>query len=209
MLGTAAVFMTIFGLVYFFWKESGGRKALIFKALATFMPVLLVLYYAVTSQTPLAWWTFAGIVCYMTADVLLEIWFLAGAAFFGAGHICLIAGILQAGRYSWMAILWFAALYGFMFLILRPHLDKLERRLMVPGFAYAALLCIMAALMAAWGMRAGGVPGILGGAGGICFVISDTILGWSHLSLKRKRRHSAVLLVLYYLAVYLLGCSLH
>ena len=209
MLGTAAVFMTIFGLVYLFWKESGGRKALIFKALATLMPVLLALYYAVTSQTLQAWWTFAGIVCYMAADVLLEIWFLAGAASFGMGHICLIVGILQAGRNSWTAIIWFAALYGLMFFVLRPHLDKLEGRLLVPGFVYAALLCIMAALMAAWGMRAGGVPGIIGGAGGICFVISDTILGWRHLSQKKSRGHSAVLLILYYLAVYLLGVSLH
>ena len=115
MLGTAAIFMTVFGLVYFFWKESGSRKPLIFKALATFMPVLLALSAAVSSQTPLAWWTFAGIVCYMAADILLEIWFLAGVASFGAGHICLITGILLEGRGWRSAVILFVILYGFMF----------------------------------------------------------------------------------------------
>ena len=209
MLGTAAIFMTVFGLVYFFWKDSGSRKPLIFKALATFMPVLLALSAAVSSQTPLAWWTFAGIVCYMAADVLLEIWFLAGVASFGAGHICLITGILLDGRGWRSAVISFVILYGFMFLILRPHLDRLERRLLVPGFVYAALLCIMAAMMASWGIHAGSIQGIIGGAGGIFFVISDTILGWSHLSGKRTRWHSAVLLTLYDLAVYFLAVSLY
>ena len=47
MLGMEAVFMAVFGLVYFFRKESGSRKPLIFKALATFMPVLMALSFAV------------------------------------------------------------------------------------------------------------------------------------------------------------------
>lgn len=115
----------------------------------------------------------------------------AGVASFGAGHICLITGILLDGRGWRSAVISFVILYGFMFLILRPHLDRLERRLLVPGFVYAALLCIMAAMMASWGIHAGSIQGIIGGAGGIFFVISDTILGWSHLSGKRTRWHSA------------------
>ena len=209
MLGMEAVFMAVFGLVYFFRKESGSRKPLIFKALATFMPVLMALSFAVSSQTPMAWWTFAGIVCYMAADVLLEIWFLAGVASFGVGHICLITGILLDGCGWRNAVILFVILYGFMFLILRPHLNRLERRLLVPGFVYAALLCFMAAFMASWGMNDGSMPGIIRGAGGIFFVISDTSLGWSYLSGKRARWHSAVLLTLYYLAVYFLAVSLY
>lgn len=209
MLGTAAIFMTVFGLVYFFWKDSGSRKPLIFKALATFMPYCWRFLLPCLPPDSSGLVDFAGIVCYMAADVLLEIWFLAGVASFGAGHICLITGILLDGRGWRSAVISFVILYGFMFLILRPHLDRLERRLLVPGFVYAALLCIMAAMMASWGIHAGSIQGIIGGAGGIFFVISDTILGWSHLSGKRTRWHSAVLLTLYYLAVYFLAVSLY
>lgn len=203
MLFAAAAFMAVFGLIYFFWKESGGRKPLIFKALATFMPVLLALYYAYHAKEGYAWWIFAGTICYMAADVLLEIWFLTGVAFFGAGHICITAGLVKQGvAFRYMAIC-FLLLIGMMFLVLGKYMKKLGS-LLVPGLLYAALLCLMAATAVSSGIQAHNISGILLGTGGIFFVVSDTILGWSHLSGKRKQRYSAILLILYYLAVYLL-----
>lgn len=204
MLPATAVFMLIFGLIYFFWKESGGRKPLIFKALATFMPVLLALYYAWISKENFAWWIFAGTVCYMAADVLLEIWFLTGVAFFGAGHICVMVGLLKQGVSFWYVILGFILLLGLMFLSMRNYIAKLGG-LLIPGLIYASLLCLMAAMAVSVGVWANDISGFLQGMGGICFVISDTILGWSYLSGKRERKYSAVLLALYYLAVYLLA----
>lgn len=206
MLYAAACFMLIFGLVYFFWKESGSKKPLVFKALATFMPVLLALCYARNTGSFSAWCVFAGLFCYMAADVLLEIWFLTGVAFFGAGHICVMIGVVQRNGVSWYVLAAFAVLYGGMFLAIRRYMGEL-RGLLVPGLIYAALLCLMAALTVAAGITSYSLSTILMGAGGVCFVVSDTILGWSHLSGKRRRQNSAILLALYYMAVYLLSAS--
>lgn len=206
MLAAAAVLMAGFGLIYFFWKESGSRKPLVFKALATFMPVLLALYRAAVTEEVSAWWIFAGVVFYMAADVLLEIWFLTGVVSFGIGHICVITGFLYMGAASWYVAGCFVILYGMMFVAVRRYLKDLEN-LLVPGLAYAALLCVMAAMAVSLGIQHFALPAVLTGIGGVCFVVSDTILGWSHLSGKRRRAYSAVLLVLYYLAVYLLAAG--
>lgn len=206
MLAAAAVLMTGFGLIYFFWKESGSRKPLIFKALATSMPVLLALYQAMVTNDIPAWWFFAGIVFYMAADVFLEIWFLTGVASFGIGHICVITGLLQMGAASWYAAVCFAVLCGMMFLVIRRYLKDLGN-LLIPGVVYAVLLCLMASLAVSLGIQRLKPAAVLAGIGGVCFVVSDTLLAWSRLSGKRRRRYSAVLLVLYYLAVYLLAAG--
>lgn len=206
MLAAAAVLMTGFGLIYFFWKESGSRKPLVFKALATLMPVLLALFHAVVTKDVFAWCIFAGTVFYMAADVLLEIWFLTGVASFGAGHICVIAGLFHVGAASWYAAVCFVILYGMMFIVTRHYLKDLEN-LLIPGMVYAALLCFMASMAVSLGIRNLSPAAVSAGIGGVCFVVSDTILGWSHLSGKRRRRYSAVLLALYYMAVYLLAAA--
>lgn len=202
-----ALFMAVFGSVYFFWKKSGSKKPLIFKALATLMPALFTLFAAVQTKESVLWWGFAGIVCYMFADVLLEIWFLTGVACFGVGHIFLVMAILQKCRVSGNAVIYFLVLYLLMLLVNRPYVKKLER-LAVPGFLYAALLCLMSSIAVAGGLDIGGVEGSALAAGGICFVVSDTILSWIYLSGKKNTRYSAVLLVLYYFAVFCLAVGM-
>ena len=114
-----------------------------------------------------------------------------------------MAGI---GALSLYTAVVFLILYGGMFLIVRKYLKDLGN-LLLPGFFYAALLCLMAAMTVSLGMETQSLPAILTALGGVCFVVSDTILGWSHLSGNRRRRYSAVLLVLYYTAVYLLAAG--
>lgn len=206
MLITAAVLMILFGGIYYFWKESGSRKPLFFKAAATCMPVFLALYGAWNTKEFTSWLLFAGLLCYMAADVLLEIWFLSGVAAFGIGHICVILSMAGIGALSLYTAVVFLILYGGMFLIVRKYLKDLGN-LLLPGFFYAALLCLMAAMTVSLGMETQSLPAILTALGGVCFVVSDTILGWSHLSGNRRRRYSAVLLVLYYTAVYLLAAG--
>ena len=206
MLIAAAVLMVLFGSSYFFWKEGGSRKPLIFKAVATLMAVLLAFYHAVNSEAADLWWLFFGILFYMAADVLLEIWFLSGVTAFGIGHICVIVSLLGTGAAAWNTVLIFLILYGGMFLVVRKYLKDLGK-LLLPGFFYAALLCLMAALAISRGIKVQNLASVLTGIGGICFVVSDTILGWSHLSGNRRRGYSALLLILYYTAVYLLAAG--
>lgn len=206
MVYAAAVLMLAFGTRYFLTKDNGSKKPLIFKALATLMPVLLSLFYAISTDEISAWWIFAGILCYMAADVLLEIWFLTGVAAFGIGHICVITGFIQRGILSGYVGIFFVIFYGFMFIAVQHYLGQLDK-LLVPGFLYAGLLCLMAAFAVTGGITMHHPGEVFMGIGGVCFVISDTILGWCYLSGNRSRRNSAVLLVLYYMAVYLLAAG--
>lgn len=206
MLAAAAVFMVLFGCIYFFRKDGKSRRPLVFKAAATCMPVLLALYKALTAKEISSWFLFAGIVCYMAADVLLELWFLSGVTAFGIGHICVILSLIGSGAASWYTAAAFLVLYGGMFLVVRKYLKDLGN-LLLPGFFYAALLCLMAAMAVSLGIGRQNPASILTGIGGVCFVVSDTILGWSHLSGKQSRRYSAALLILYYTAVYLLAAG--
>lgn len=206
MLAAAAVLMAVFGGIYFSRKESGSRKPLVFKAAATCMPVLLTLYHAWGTKEAASWWLFAGLLCYMAADVLLEIWFLSGVAAFGIGHICVVMSLAGSGAASGYVTAVFLILYAGMFLVVRKYVKDLGN-LFLPGAVYAALLCLMAAKVFSMGINSRELPSVLAGTGGVCFVISDTILGWSYLSGKQNRSYRAVLLFLYYTAVYLLAAG--
>lgn len=106
-----------------------------------------------------------------------------------------------------------------------PHLKA--KGLFAPAIAYITVLSFMAALAAAsgvaavshtadvFGAAASQTAGILGAAhtkglaavipaaGGACFVVSDILLGVNRLGKKRSRVRGAVVLILYYAAVYL------
>ena len=208
MLAGAALLTAVFGTVYFLGKERGGRKFLAFKALATLMPAILAGFYGAEYGGASVWLTLAGILCYMAADVLLEIWLLTGVAVFGAGHICILASLLYE-NISWkvMAVC-FSIFYSGMFLALKKYLRKLKG-LLFPGMLYAVLLCAVAAGAVAGGICCRGISGILLGLGGVCFLASDTILGWNYLSGQQKRGLGAVLLILYYMAVYFFAARLY
>ena len=73
---------------------------------------------------------------------------------------------------------------------------------------YGALLSFMTAMAFTVAVQSEGPAGKLMAAGGICFYISDNILGFRILHEKNNRLSGAILLALYYSAVYLIAAGL-
>ena len=74
---------------------------------------------------------------------------------------------------------------------------------------YGALLSFMTAMALAVAREMGGMAGMFMAAGGICFYISDNILGFRILHETQSRVLSAVLLTLYYSAVYFIAAAMY
>lgn len=170
------------------------------------------------------WLTLAAIILYMAADVLLECKFVLGAISFAAGHLLMAAGMLVSGESvcvlrengKWelngSLTLWACAAFliftASAVIALRKYLIHLKKKkLFYPAAAYVTVLSIMAALAVASGIRMGGLSGLIPAAGGVCFVVSDILLGRNRLGKKRSTVIGALVLILYYLAVYLLAVS--
>ena len=201
-----AVLMLLLGSVYVAGRERNKRKVLAFKAAATMKADFLAVIAALQENTVSAWFIAVGIFLYACADVLLEIKFIWGILCFGFGHVWMIAGIGLQGFSAGAAVLVFVLLYGIAFFLFRPYLGRLKQ-LKMPGLIYAALLCMMSA--AAWGaaITAGTMWSWARAVGSLCFVISDGIIGWTFIHRSRTRCSGAVLMILYYVAVYLLGAA--
>ncbi len=224
----AAALMTCFGIYYFLNKKPHRQRALVCKALATAMPGILLIWHVAAESTvsgPTAAelrLTLTAILFYMAADVLLECRFVLGAVSFAAGHLCMAAGMIvsgdsvivlkETGRWtvSGNLIAWtFAAFLIFSasaVTALRQYLVHLKKKkLFYPAASYVTVLSIMAALAVASGIGTGGIRGLIPAVGGICFVVSDILLGRNRLGKKRSPVIGAVVLILYYLSVYLLA----
>ena len=61
-----------------------------------------------------------------------------------------------------------------------------QKKLFYPMLGYIAVLGIMASLATASGIRTGGAPGAAAAAGGICFAVSDILLGRNRLGKRRS-----------------------
>ena len=214
MIAAAAVCTVVLGTFYIRLKKREKTKALACKALATFMPALLLLR-AVPSveqgaiPVSLFSWTLAALVFYIAADVLLECRFVLGAVIFSAGHLCMIIGFLTGGEVSGGSagiILLTAFFVVAACLAVRRHIPHLKgKRLLLPAIAYVAVLSVMASLGVIAGLQTGNCIGMFSALGGVAFVVSDILLGMNRLGRKRSRARGAAVLILYYLAVYLLS----
>lgn len=214
MTAAAAVCTVILGTFYIRLKKREKTKALACKALATFMPALLLLR-AVPSveqgaiPVSLFSWTLAALVFYIAADVLLECRFVLGAVIFSAGHLCMIIGFLTGGEVSGGSagiILLTAFFVVAACFAVRRHIPHLKgKRLLLPAIAYVAVLSVMASLGVIAGLQTGNCIGMFSALGGVAFVVSDILLGMNRLGRKRSRARGAAVLILYYLAVYLLS----
>lgn len=206
LLIMTAVLMMILGSIYVAGRERNKRKVLAFKAAATLAADMLAVIAALQEKTVSAWFVAVGIFLYACADILLEIKFIWGILCFGVGHVWMITGIGLQGISAGVSVLIFVLLYGIAFFVFRPYLGRLKQ-LKMPGLIYAALLCMMSA--AAWGaaITAGTMWSWARAVGSLCFVISDGIIGWTFIHRSRTRCSGAILMVLYYLAVYLLGAA--
>lgn len=231
-----AVVMAAFGTYYFRNKKRNRKQALLCKALATAVPGILLLGYLYGTRTGesagsiVSGWadgvtwraafagTLAAIVFYMAADVLLECRFVWGAASFGFGHICMAAGFLLSGEsvlhpapnggYAVDAGLLGLTLAVCMFFVaaacaaLHRYFHSLKKKkLLYPLLAYVLVLSMMAALAVTAG-------GVVPASGGLCFAVSDVLLGRNRLGKHRSRVCGALILILYYAAVYLFAMRL-
>ena len=206
LLIITAVLMMVLGSIYVAGRERNKRKVLAFKAAATLAADMLAVIAALQEKTVSAWFVAVGIFLYACADILLEIKFIWGILCFGVGHVWMIAGIGLQGIFAGASVLIFVLLYGIAFFVFRPYFGRLKQ-LKMPGLIYAALLCMMSA--AAWGaaITAGTMWSWARAVGSLCFVISDGIIGWTFIHRSRTRCSGAILMILYYLAVYLLGAA--
>ena len=230
------VLMAVLGTYYFRNKKRHRKTALFCKALATSVSGLLLLGYLYGARTGesaggvLSGWadgvileaafagTLAAIVFYMAADVLLECRFIWGAVCFGIGHICMAAGFLLSGEsvlhpeknggYTvdtglfCLALAVFAALMASACAALHRYFHSLKKKkLFYPLLAYVLILSLMAALAVTAG-------GLIPAAGGLCFAVSDVLLGRNRLGKRRSAVCGAFVLILYYEAVYLFAMRL-
>ena len=231
-----AVLMAAFGTYYFQNKKRHRKAALLCKALATSVSGLLLLGYLYGERTGgaagavLSGWadgvireaafagTLAAIVFYMAADVLLECRFIWGAVCFSIGHICMAAGFLLSGEsvlymeknggYAvdagllCLALAVCAALVALACAALHRYFHSLKKKkLFYPLLAYVLILSLMAALAVTAG-------GLIPAAGGLCFAVSDVLLGRNRLGKHRSVVCSALVLILYYAAVYFFAMRL-
>ena len=230
------VLIAVLGTYYFRNKKRHRKAALLCKALATSVSGLLLLGYLYGTRTGksvgavLSGWadgvipeaafagTLAAIVFYMAADVLLECRFIWGAVCFGIGHICMAAGFLLSGEsvlhpeknggYTvdiglfCLALAVFAALMASACAALHRYFHSLKKKkLFYPLLAYVLILSLMAALAVTAG-------GLIPAAGGLCFAVSDVLLGRNRLGKRRSAVCGAFVLILYYAAVYLFAMRL-
>ena len=204
--------MVVSGTTYFLLKKKHKTGSLFFKALATFMPALLLLraYPSVgAGEIPEMEFlcTLTAVFLYMAADVLLECRFIAGVVCFGMGHIFMAAGLLQ---YASAAPVW-CLVWAVLFLAaacaaLHRYFHRLRaKKLLYPGAAYVTVLSVMASFAVAGGLNSGETSGLIPALGGVCFVVSDILLAVNRIGRKRSKARGAAVLILYYLSVYLLA----
>ena len=230
------VLIAVLGTYYFRNKKRHRKAALLCKALATSVSGLLLLGYLYGTRTGksvgavLSGWadgvileaafagTLAAIVFYMAADVLLECRFIWGAVCFGIGHICMAAGFLLSGEsvlhpeknggYTvdigllCLALAVCAVFMAAACAALHKYFRSLKKKeLFYPLLAYVLILSLMAALAVTAG-------GLIPAAGGLCFAVSDVLLGRNRLGKRRSAVCGAFVLILYYAAVYLFAMRL-
>ena len=198
--------MILFGIAYGCLRERAGRRALALKALATSMAVTAGLYGAVQSQDTAGWLIVAGLVLCMIADVVLEIRMVGGIGIFGAGHLCLIAAFWLMSPPTPGTLLLFLAIYVAAIGMVRHEIAGLGG-LKVPAFLYMAVLGFMVSMAVTSGWHIGGSEGMLLAAGACLFLASDCMIAWRTVKDIRQNAYGAILLILYYAAVYLIGSA--
>lgn len=171
--------------------------------------------------------TLSAILFYMAADVLLECRFIWGAVCFSIGHICMALGFLlsgesvlraeESGGYiidTGLLCLMLAVCVVFVVsacAVLHRYFPSLKKkRLFYPLLGYVLVLSVMSSLAVAAGayiclencgtLRAAG--GLIPLAGGLCFAVSDVLLGRNRMGKHRSVVCGALVLILYYTAVY-------
>lgn len=162
LLAAAAVLTAAFGQHYFRNNTKKEKQVLVFKALATAMPVMLAFLYALTAQEvhrTLSLMILAGAFLCMTADVLLELYFLSGVVSFGLGHVCFIAAYMHLTQFRGYTVLIFLLFFLLMLLLHGKFLPQPGWQ-MILMIGYAALLSAMSAMAVTAAVQLAARPGI-------------------------------------------------
>lgn len=200
----AAILTILFGTIYGRRDAKSGKKILIFKALATMCAASPALWAAWNKGGRYLWMLAAGLLLCMTADVLLEIWFLSGVIVFGCAHICLISAWLPLVDVRYYTIILGTAMYLVFFIAFHKWIARLGH-LKIPGIIYPALLGSMAALAVTFGIQKQDFHSVTAAAGAGLFVVSDFILAYRTLEQKKDMIFKTAVLVCYFGAVYFIA----
>lgn len=156
----------------------------------------------------------AGLLCALLGDVLLMLpgdFFVPGLVAFLCGHVCFIAAWLDDSRFGVRPPAWLACLAAAAVLVVLLW-PRLAPALRLPVIVYAAVLACMAGQAlgrAAWhaALRdALAAPARRAAFGGVCFMVSDSLLAWDRF---RAPLPLAPLWILgsYYLALWAIARS--
>ena len=208
-LAATLLLMIVFGTLYGALRNRYPKGSLVFKASATCMAVWNCgSGLAAGGRESSDWFIFAGLLFCVLADVLLELEFLWGVVAFGIAHLCFIVGFYQIEGIRIGCILGMIGIYAVLFMIFRKGLPKLGK-LKVPILIYAAVLSFMVSMAISAAVIVPGKSRILRAAGAGAFLISDSLIGKRTIEKKQSLMLGAVLLILYYGAVYMLGLSVY
>lgn len=185
------------------WAKEIKSKALSVKAACTLVAVVFGVWGALRLGSGFGWLMAAGLLAGMAADVLIGLNFVTGIVAFLLGHLFYITAFCSLGlERVWISAVVFAVVYGVLLLIFRPHF-ALIGRVLIPGLIYMAVLSAMFALTVPFVLD-GDLCGLLLAAGGLLFLVSDSLLVYGTF-VRRTHVGEAACLYCYYLAQLLLA----
>ncbi|MGD1008704.1 MAG: lysoplasmalogenase [Candidatus Aminicenantales bacterium] len=150
----------------------------------------------------------AGLLCSLAGDVVLmfpDRWFEAGLVSFMAAHVFYILAFKPGPGQPFSAtILLPFIIFGLlMFRTLAPSLGRLK----LPVLVYIAAITVMAWLAASRFIMMGGTRPLLAFAGGILFLVSDSVLAYDRFA-KKLGPAQAIVLGTYFPAQLLIALSI-
>ena len=189
-IAATLLLMIVFGTLYGALRDRYPKGSLVFKASATCMAVWNCgSGLAAGKQGFSDWMIFVGLLFCVLADVLLELEFLWGVVTFGIAHFCF-------------------GIYGVFLMIFHKGLPKLGK-LKIPVLLYAAVLSSMVSMAVSAAVIVPGRSRYFLAAGACAFLISDSLIAVRTIEKKQSLLMGAVLLILYYGAVYMMGMSVY
>ncbi len=195
-------------------KEISGAQYLhyVFKPLTT----LAIFFFAWRSKVVISrsyqLAVLTGIICSLTGDIFLMLpgsvfrhGFLCGLLSFLLAHLCFLRALISDSRFAGrpLAFVGIAALGAINLWILWPGLPAALR---IPVVTYVCLLLCMTAQAISRGLQLRSLSGRLALIGGMCFMLSDTLLAYNRFY--TPITHSPLLILSsYYLALWLIAAS--
>lgn len=204
LLFPAAVLALLLVLFFRLKAREEPKQALAVKVLCTLVPVVLCLNGCIVTGYPGFWLLFAGLVCCLVGDAVIDGSLPAGTAAFLTGHGLFIACFVTLRAPDPLALPVFLVLFALTAFLFRRHLRSLKgpRLLFV---LYAAVILAMLSLALTLPYRR---YTLLMAGGALAFTVSDLLLARGLLRGKSASRVADVVsLSCYYAGLYLFALS--